>query len=264
MYDPSLGRFHTLDPMSVFTPGISPYTYADDNPVNYIDYYGLGKREREERRRQRAQNKRERQTNRQNRQRARNNRRNAWDYSRGNKYDPNLHTVAPHEPGQRWNPPRLPKDKLADVSVDIPDVEFDFEDVDISFTPFKPSISIPSKGDNTIFTKTINYKFRSNEFYDLPATEKTLSDLVKTLKDYPQLELRIIGNVYGDDKDLNTPAMLNGKEVTTGDLMKSRADAVLEYLEGKGISRSRMQSWKGNVYQDANRGKSASFILINP
>jgi hypothetical protein len=42
MYDPVIGRFHSQDPMAVFTPGISPYAYAEDNPILYIDEYGLG------------------------------------------------------------------------------------------------------------------------------------------------------------------------------------------------------------------------------
>ena len=32
-YDPQIGRFLSLDPMAVFSPGISPYAYAIDNPI---------------------------------------------------------------------------------------------------------------------------------------------------------------------------------------------------------------------------------------
>jgi hypothetical protein len=28
--------------MTVFTPGNRPYSYADNNPINEIDFYGLG------------------------------------------------------------------------------------------------------------------------------------------------------------------------------------------------------------------------------
>jgi RHS repeat-associated protein len=42
MYDPALGRFHTVDPLADFYSGITPYVYAINNPVSYIDVYGLG------------------------------------------------------------------------------------------------------------------------------------------------------------------------------------------------------------------------------
>jgi RHS repeat-associated protein len=40
-YDPALGRFHTPDPIAPFIPGITPYNYAFNNPVNLVDLEGL-------------------------------------------------------------------------------------------------------------------------------------------------------------------------------------------------------------------------------
>ncbi len=40
-YDPYAGRFFGLDPLAVQNHMVSPYAYAYNNPVNYIDYLGL-------------------------------------------------------------------------------------------------------------------------------------------------------------------------------------------------------------------------------
>ncbi|MCV9387439.1 RHS repeat-associated core domain-containing protein [Reichenbachiella ulvae] len=40
-YDPSLGRFMQIDPMADFLPGINPYQFGFNNPVNMMDPDGL-------------------------------------------------------------------------------------------------------------------------------------------------------------------------------------------------------------------------------
>jgi len=41
MFDPALGRWWVVDPFSQKMPGYSPYNYALNNPVRFIDYGGL-------------------------------------------------------------------------------------------------------------------------------------------------------------------------------------------------------------------------------
>jgi len=41
MYDPRLGRFMSTDPLFKKFPMLSPYQYASDNPIRYIDMDGL-------------------------------------------------------------------------------------------------------------------------------------------------------------------------------------------------------------------------------
>jgi len=42
IYDGRLGRFLSLDPLSETFTSVSPYSYAQNDPINYEDIYGLG------------------------------------------------------------------------------------------------------------------------------------------------------------------------------------------------------------------------------
>ncbi len=41
MYDPALGRWHVMDPLTNFMPGFTPYNYCYNNPVNLTDPTGM-------------------------------------------------------------------------------------------------------------------------------------------------------------------------------------------------------------------------------
>lgn len=47
MYDPDLARWTTPDPLAEKYPGISPYVYCNDNPVNYVDPDAIRGREQQ-------------------------------------------------------------------------------------------------------------------------------------------------------------------------------------------------------------------------
>jgi RHS repeat-associated protein len=40
-YDPQIGRFHTIDPLTEKNHLNTPYSYASNNPISYIDWMGL-------------------------------------------------------------------------------------------------------------------------------------------------------------------------------------------------------------------------------
>jgi hypothetical protein len=45
MYDPQIGRWHSVDPLGEFYYKWSPYSNCFDNPIRYLDPYGLGIRD---------------------------------------------------------------------------------------------------------------------------------------------------------------------------------------------------------------------------
>jgi len=42
MYDPSLGRFHTIDPLGMIFQSYTPYQYGLNNPIRFEDWEGMG------------------------------------------------------------------------------------------------------------------------------------------------------------------------------------------------------------------------------
>ncbi|MBN2348458.1 MAG: hypothetical protein JXJ22_06465 [Bacteroidales bacterium] len=63
MYDPTLGRWHTMDPVAEWDFKTSPYAYVGNDPINYLDPNGMWRtkeerqKDREERRNARAENR---------------------------------------------------------------------------------------------------------------------------------------------------------------------------------------------------------------
>lgn len=41
MYDPAIGKWHVPDPLAEYAYNISPYNYVKNNPLLYIDLFGL-------------------------------------------------------------------------------------------------------------------------------------------------------------------------------------------------------------------------------
>lgn len=64
MYDPSLGRFHTIDPLTELFIFQSPFLYAYNNPVRFIEFKGMNAEDRTKRKEKRKQRKAERRGNR--------------------------------------------------------------------------------------------------------------------------------------------------------------------------------------------------------
>ncbi len=41
MYDAAIGRWHVVDPVASWAEDLSPYRYGLNNPIRYVDLYGL-------------------------------------------------------------------------------------------------------------------------------------------------------------------------------------------------------------------------------
>lgn len=46
MYDPQLGRWHVMDPLTEIASSITPYRYAFNNPIRFTDVFGLWERDK--------------------------------------------------------------------------------------------------------------------------------------------------------------------------------------------------------------------------
>lgn len=293
MYDAQIGRFTTMDPMAVFTPGISPYAYANDNPINEIDYYGLGIIDWFKKH-------------------VMGNHSMTYWKSRlkntsfmksvkgmfglvdatGNLYRPSSRShsgsssssgsSAPSNPTASNNntPPDNERDdvileplqsRTAELSNGEPDLALRMPSS--SQPPIPEYKNKPIKGGTTLpFAENIYYQSSSDRFLNAAYTEKTLSDLVKSLQEYPQLTVLILGNldmtgaITGNGRAaLNQPADLNGIRSTAGAVMNARAMAVYNYLVGKGISPERLIPGAGNVFDTPRgTGMKTTFVLKNP
>jgi len=262
-YDAALARFHTQDPMTVFTPGISPYSYADNNPIMYIDYYGLGlfswikklfgkkdlcplnqhKQKASPKVRRKKKKKPTKNLT----------RRSNDDDDSAERID--MLSIAPL--GFSGFEGSVPNRRLVDIPTRVPEYK-----------------GKPIEDDESIsFGENIQFIENKDSFYDLPAAKKTLAELVKTLKEWPQLKIFIVGNTgsdkkvdgvyYGNSmKALAEPALLNGKMTTTGALMSARARSVYKYLIDKDIDPKRMNYGPGNHYDNPS-GRITSFVLKN-
>lgn len=52
-YDPALGRWHVPDPLAEYHFNMNPYHYVENNPLRYIDPFGLDKEDRKRKKQER-------------------------------------------------------------------------------------------------------------------------------------------------------------------------------------------------------------------
>jgi RHS repeat-associated protein len=272
-YDPSIGRFIQIDPLTDFFPGITSYSFAFDNPVSYDDPDGLAPMWFLQ---------------------LRANLKQAW-YNvtgRGNQHaiihgknhgqqveigartagqrpTPNPRTqqvadtygkaeekkedpgpVTP--PGCLPDPPNTPPDCLPDPPPSDPT----FKDIPIP----------PGKKIN--YTERIKFNIKSDHFSDENTVRSQLGDLVKLLMNNTGISVHIVGNVMGDGiqgsspEALAQPSKLNGEGITSGGLMNARARAVFNFLVKAGVNPKQLSYGYGNVMK-GEAGLSVSFRISN-
>lgn len=263
--DPALARFMVMDPLADFNNSQSPYVMANNNPVMLVDEYGLGiinflgalfK-----------------------------NIGNGIasifsgnDCSCKNRYEslsqafrrPDM--IFPKKKGSSRIPYKQTNSSKKKTSNAVNGIEPYGIDIDIigslNFEPIMPKAPIVQKPHIRIAGKNVkpeefnefDITFQTSRFLiqSSPMTDKILNDLLKTLKEYPQLLVEIRGNFWDSHNgDINENINTLEGEMTKGRFMENRARSILKYLKGNGINPSRIKVGVGKV-QSGSGGRSTS------
>jgi outer membrane protein OmpA-like peptidoglycan-associated protein len=254
--------------MAIFTPGISPYVFTNNNSMNGIDDYGLGFW------------------------------RDAWETIKSvilpivgftkhggiitsearNRYYTWDHKSKSHSNRRSSSnnthvqPPSVPSStSISYASVETEKINYSQVEVPPLITNiFIPPISM-KEGEKLTYNKEIRFETNSDRFYNIEATDDALSELVNSLKSDPAINVFIQGNtgepndpdeIYGSSDDaLNSPVFVNGKMKTTRDLMNARAKAVFNYLIRHGIDSKRLKYGPGIRYNNIS-GRKTTFKLF--
>ncbi|MCA6431738.1 MAG: hypothetical protein IM613_20090, partial [Cytophagales bacterium] len=281
MYDPALGRFWQVDPLADFFSGINPYSFAFDNPISYNDPDGLAPMWF---------------------LKLRANLKQTW-YNVTGRGNIQASITGHHGrtlAGERKSvkvyagkdgqaPAPKPHAQKAADNYGKKDTGGGTPEEPLNEGPFEterePYPDEPEKKDpvykgrtiqenkSVSFSENIVFGVNSSAIPKTSENNKVISDLVKVLTDYPQLQLLILGNAgtdnpgqvrfYGSSPQaLNQGGMVNGRWTTFGSLMTSRAQAIYNALIKSGIDPSRLTFGPGNLLPTPD-GRRTSFVLKN-
>ncbi len=280
-YDPAIGRFLQIDPLADFFSGITPYNFAENNPVLYGDpsglsptlwervkaFFGVGRLSGT---------------------RAAGNQEYVAPVARSKgkpvPYDFGL-PKSPSKPAPQPSPAQ-PTQQVAeeDEPEDEPAVVYIPQAPILKPRP-KPkpqpqpqpqpqpdpkpnpsSFRLPASGSTVQFNA---YQFQSlkSDLYSTPANDKLISDLIMVLKSSSNIHLEIRGNV-DDDPPGAFENLFSDKAARQQNLMNARSRAIYNALRAAGVSESQLktvpgsiQSTKGQANQGANM--TTTFILTN-
>ena len=277
--DPALGRFMVIDPMADFVNNQSPYAVADNNPIGYVDSYGFGStpwwlrwlvggsaRNCSCKQRQgvigaigklfdpKPGGKRRKSKKR------RKNRKKATSSSPSQEYANGDKGRSP------VSPVSLSSQGLTDLSSSTIDVNINMN-VRTPETPIPEFRGNPVTPDNPVnFNTDVKFKSSSSDFRDTDHTDKILRDLIKTLKEYPQLKVLILGNFSNPTSGLtqDSSAQVNGSNGTVGQLQLERARAVEKFLINRGVNWRRILVGNGEISPGGQNNMNSTFILTNP
>lgn len=282
--DPALGRFMVIDPMADFFNNQSPYAMANNNPVGNVDYYGFGiiklfgnifgrigrgvksifvgrncsclgngepdslgeslrqddgifpkKKNKPKRAREAATSNRTR---------------------TGPLYG--VRSVgSPESTGISLA--GTPDISASGLASSIP--------VITPPTPRSPRVTPPSRNRaNDTFEESVgapivdinfDIPFKSNTTYlkDEAGAIKILSDLIKTLKEYPQMKVIVEGTLGA--RNINNPTLQTRVQVNGGVgpaewLTGGRANAIIKILEGQGVNTNQLIKGNGIIGTNTN------------
>lgn len=294
-YDPSYVRFWQIDPMADFVIYQSPYVYADNNPVLYQDDYGLGILNVLGNLFKRAAHAVKTGISKLVNNDCRchtfsgESLRDAWirsDFGRSNSTTSNYNNKPKpssnnDSSGSDLGSEPSSRESISRVDIFLPNIDNNISIPQISSIspmvfnnnnnqvqrPRTPSIGgrpIPI-GTTMNYNANVNFIASSNKFRDIAHTERSLMAILKTLTDFPQLTVLILGNFATgsgvEGVNGQTPARVNGTDGTVGGLQLSRARAIERFLIQRGINPNRITVGHGQISDET---MSASMILRNP
>ncbi|GAA4304542.1 hypothetical protein GCM10023163_28790 [Aestuariibaculum suncheonense] len=254
-YDPTIGRFMVVDPMADFVNYQSPYVMADNNPIQNIDFYGLGKTPWFLRWLLGGSG------------------RNCNCTQRDGVVGFVKKLFAPKAGKTSGNKPKSPVDgNTSNKGVRRPKGQksLSFEEnglADISIGQFKlPKIQIskskeiPEFGGEEIRTRLpipthvnfIDGGLGMNVDEDNVHTNKTLNAIIKTLQDWPHLKLFMYIKHQTHTKD---KAHFNLERQQK--MIRGRAASIIKFLEGKGIDPNRIK-WDYHPEKFSKPGKQVN------
>ncbi|WP_234423326.1 RHS repeat domain-containing protein [Aquimarina spinulae] len=272
-YDPTIGRFMVMDPMTDFYNNQSPYVMANNNPVGYVDLYGLGIWNWLKALGRKASNGVKKlfsgnqcdcsssgdslaqawrrpdnifpaSRNRRRKRRRKRNRKKATTSTITPVVDnspsiPNIDASIGLSPLvlETQQLPELgivnprPVRKRKAIQTPIPTAE-DFAKINISLAlPFHPN------------TDSVNRKAITDH------TLKNLKDLIKTLKEYPQIKVAIDANYRNKNggKDRNSIVKFNNGTAPVQTILNNRAKKMIDLLISAGVSPSQLIQGSGGL-----------------
>jgi RHS repeat-associated protein len=267
LYDPAVARFMVQDPMADFINYQSPYVASDDNPVLYRDEYGLGIFNVIGNLFRRAKNGVKKLFSGNNcdcggREESISDSWRREDFPAINEALSNLFSGnGRRNSGNNSNSTATEKPFRGDMvtAIDIQPIEnatpnFNLPEIrTYVYDTNKPEVKKPRKPKfrgspvEANSTLNLNITFQRSRYLVEPTDSnlKIINDLVKTLKEYPEIKIVISGNMWSRDPDNAVVNTMEG-ETSVVNFKSERAKAILKILQGKGIPASRIQTKPGN------------------
>ncbi|WP_103864248.1 DUF6443 domain-containing protein [Aquimarina sp. I32.4] len=265
-YDPTIGRFMVVDPMADFINNESPYSLANNNPIQFIDDFGFGKCGWL----CRTVNKilfgknnllpdgtREKKFS-----RATGNRRNNEKKKKGtiNRTDPPGTVQKDAYAVTNFNPVSIVAQPLELPQLSLPDIQ----------TPNPRQPAIPQFEGREFRTRInvpthIQFTGDGTNLAIDAMTKRTLNAIIKTLVDYPQVKLEVYVNYTGVNSLRNDPNF----EQRARSQSSKRGRKIVEFLVRRGVSPGRVRARQGEVIfekrkQGNTRRNTQNFRIINP
>ena len=268
--DPAIGRFMTIDPMADFVNSQSPYAMADNNPIANVDEYGLGSGIGDflrkifggkkcscggggslGRRAKRSSSSRKRRRSR---------------IVKANKPATPSGLARRSKRNVPLDGPKL--EGLANVGSAEINASFDLRSPITIKTPSAPVTKplvrnrlIDEVEENIgapIIDINFNIPFKPNTTHlqDEAGAIKILSDLIKTLKDYPRMKIIVEGTLGARNlpgtPNLQTRVQVNGGNGPTEWLAGGRANAIIKILKDQGVDAGQLIKGRGIIGTTTN------------